>query len=82
MPAIGWYAPAPHTKHEFTRLVSTSDTGRAIYGCRADRCGETEIRGVDERSPYAIAQAQKAIKKAERKRDAAMKEEDGWAPDR
>lgn len=57
---------AEHTVHHFTRLVSTSDTGRALFGCTHPRCGSTEIRGIDERSPFAIAQEQKAAKKAAR----------------
>lgn len=49
--------PQPHTAHEFTRLISTSDTGMAIYGCAFRRCSETEVRRQGEPSPFATKRA-------------------------
>lgn len=63
-----------HEAHEFSRLLSTSDTGMALFGCafRAGGtvvgCGETEVRGRDEPSPYAIKRA--AAKRASAARKA------------
>lgn len=46
-----------HTAHEFTRLLSTSDSGKALFGCTHKRCSETEVRGRNEPSPYAQKRA-------------------------
>jgi len=48
-----------HTVHDFSRLISSSDDGRGIYGCsfRASGlagCSETEVRMKNQPSPYAL----------------------------
>lgn len=63
----------PHQVHEFSRLVSTSDKGIAIYGCafRANGtvlgCAETEVRQVGSPSPYAIKREAARVAAAKRK---------------
>lgn len=57
-----------HTVHSFSRLVSTSDSGMAIYGCsfRSDGvagCAETERRMRNQPSPYAVKRAKAAATK-------------------
>jgi hypothetical protein len=53
-----------HQVHDFSRLISASDDGRAVFGC-AHRgaglrgCAETEIRGRHQPSPYALRRAQR-----------------------
>lgn len=65
--------PQPHSRHEFTRLLSTSDDGRALYGCafRAGGtvigCAETEVRRVGAPSPHAIKRATAKAAAAKRK---------------
>lgn len=59
---------AQHTVHTFSRLISTSDTGMAIYGCsfRSDGvagCSETEVRRPNQPSPYAVKRAQRQAAK-------------------
>lgn len=72
----GWFPAAPHTTHTFDRLISEAD-GRGLFGCSFQfsgdrpRCGATEVRGIHERSPFAIAHAARAVRKAERRRDRA-----------
>lgn len=46
-----------HREHRFTRLVSESDTGMAIYGCAFGRCAETENRRKGSPSPFAQKRA-------------------------
>lgn len=53
-----------HAVHDFSRLVSQSDTGKAVYGCSFRSggvvgCGETEVRGINQPSPYAVKRAQR-----------------------
>lgn len=60
--------PQPHTAHDFSRLISTSDDGRAIYGCsyRASGlagCSETEVRQRNQPSPFAMRRAQRQAAK-------------------
>lgn len=47
----------PHHVHDFSRLISTSDAGMAIYGCSFGRCAETEIRAKGSPSPFAEKRA-------------------------
>lgn len=61
------FAPAEHTAHQFTRLVSSTDDGRALFGCTFARCGATEVRGIDERSPFAIRREAASQRRAGRK---------------
>lgn len=64
----------PHQVHSFDRLLSTSDDGRAVYGCsfRAGGtvlgCAETEVRSVNAPSPYAIKREAARVAAAKRKR--------------
>lgn len=55
-----------HEAHQFSRLISESDTGQAVYGCTFARCPETEIRRKGEPSPFAqkrqAAKARKAVR--------------------
>ena len=70
--------PQPHQVHDFSRLISTSDDGRAIYGCayRAGGtvigCPETEVRQRNQPSPYAM-------KREATKRAAAARKSRGGA---
>ena len=63
----------PHQVHDFSRLISTSDTGMAIYGCafRANGtvigCAETEVRATNQPSPYAINREAARVAAAKRK---------------
>lgn len=57
-----------HTVHDFSRLVSQSDTGKAVYGCSfrsggVAGCSETEVRQVNQPSPYAVKRAKAAATK-------------------
>lgn len=61
---------AAHSVHRFDRLISSSDTGRSIFGCSFTSCGETEIRQRNQPSPYAVQRA---------KRQAAKKKPRGGA---
>ena len=56
-----------HTAHDFRRLVSESDTGRAIYGCAFPRCAETEVRTKGTRSPFAERHAATRARASARK---------------
>ena len=62
-----------HESHDFSRLLSTSDDGRALFGCafRANGtvigCAETEVRGVNQPSPHAIKRAAAKVAAAKRK---------------
>ena len=56
---------ATHGVHSFTRLISSSDDGRSVYGCSFRSggvvgCGETEIRQRNQPSPYAVKRAKAA----------------------
>lgn len=47
-----------HSVHDFSRLISSSDDGRSVYGCSFRSggilgCGETEVRQRNQPSPYA-----------------------------
>jgi hypothetical protein len=55
-----------HRVHRFSRLISTSDTGRALYGCEHPRCAETEVRMKGSRSPFAMKHAAKTARKGAR----------------
>lgn len=63
----------PHQVHDFSRLISTSDTGMAIYGCafRANGtvigCAETEVRATNQPSPYAVKREAARVAAAKRK---------------
>lgn len=53
-----------HSVHDFSRLISESDTGRAIYGCSFRSggvvgCPETEVRQKNQPSPYAVKRTQR-----------------------
>ena len=54
---------AIHTAHVFTRLVSESADGRAVYGCTFGRCAETEVRAKGSPSPFADRRATTRAKK-------------------
>lgn len=62
-----------HRVHEFTRLISESSTGTALYGCafRANGtvigCAETEVRAANQPSPYAVKREAARVAAAKRK---------------
>lgn len=63
----------PHQVHDFSRLISSSDDGRAVYGCSfrsggVAGCGETEIRQKNQPSPYAVKRAKAAATKQKPRR--------------
>lgn len=56
-----------HAAHVFKRLISESDSGRAVYGCSFDRCAETEVRQRFSESPFAQRQEKARQRQAARK---------------
>ena len=50
---------AQHTVHTLQRLISTSTNGNAVFGCSFPGCSETEVRGVNQPSPYAVKRAKR-----------------------
>jgi hypothetical protein len=64
-------ARAVHREHRFTRLLSTSSAGTALYGCSyggsgLSGCPETEVRRIGQPSPFEIKRRERAARKRER----------------
>jgi hypothetical protein len=63
----------PHSVHDYSRLISTSEDGRAVYGCAFRSggtvigCAETEVRALNQPSPYAVKREVAKVAAAKRK---------------
>lgn len=63
----------PHSVHEFSRELSKTETGLALYGCAFRSggtvigCAETEVRRIGQPSPYAVKRQAAKVAAAKRK---------------
>lgn len=55
-----------HSVHRFTRLLSTSSSGSALYGCEYARCPDTEVRQKGSPSPFTVRRHQAAERRQQR----------------
>lgn len=55
-----------HEAHRFSRLLSESDTGQALYGCDHGGCSATEVRRKGTPSPFAQKRAARRAPRGDR----------------
>ena len=54
-----------HQAHDHSRLISTSDDGRGVYGCAYPSCADTEVRHTNQPCPHALKRREaKAAKRS------------------